>query len=33
MGFGTVSIGLGVLMGIISLFLAIKGGEWKVVGH
>jgi Na+/H+-translocating membrane pyrophosphatase len=33
MGFATVSIGLGVLMGIISIFLAIKGGEWIEVGH
>jgi Na+/H+-translocating membrane pyrophosphatase len=33
MGFGTVSIGLGVLMAIIKIYIGIKGGVWSEVGH
>lgn len=33
MGFGTVSIGLGVLMAMIKIYIYIRGAEWKDVGH
>jgi Na+/H+-translocating membrane pyrophosphatase len=33
MGFGTVSIGLGVLMALIKIYIGIRGGEWKDIGH
>ena len=33
MGFSTVSIGLGVLMAIIKIYIVIRGGDFKEVSH